>query len=125
MTTALGDIKNVATAYAEAWLAGDAEKALSFIADDILCEAPSGPVKGIAAYREFLTPFCQSVTNAELLELFVDGDHAGEFYRVDTPVAKNYFGAEHLTVSNGKISHIVSIFDMAPMMKAQAANQGN
>lgn len=110
--------KEIATAYAEAWLAGDPEKALTFVADDIVTEAPNGPLKGLAAAREFLIPFSTSISNTHLLNVLADDEHVAVIYRVDTPVAKDYAGAEYLTIADGKIVHSISIFDMSPYIQA-------
>jgi len=116
--------KDIATSYAQAWLDGNPEKALTFVADDVVCEAPSGPLTGLAAVREFLTPFSTSISNAHLVDVLGDDEHVAVVYRVDTPVAKDYVGAEYLTVTNGKIVQSISIFDTSPFIQAAAAQQG-
>jgi len=39
------------------------------VADDVVTEAPVGPVEGLAAVREFLTPFSMSVSKTHLLAM--------------------------------------------------------
>ncbi len=48
-----------ALAYHRAWTSKDLERAMSYIADDIICDAPAGRIEGAAAYRAFMGPFVQ------------------------------------------------------------------
>lgn len=114
--------KKIAEEYVRAWLAGDAEKALSYIADDVVCEAPIGQITGLAGYRKFLEPFATGqVISGELIDVLGDDEHAATVYVVETPFAKDYRGMEYLTVADGKITHIISVFDLSPALKAKAA----
>ncbi len=124
MTASTGSAKKVAEEYVRAWLRGDAETALSFIADDVVCEAPIGQVKGAESYRQFLTPFATALISGELIDVLGDDEHAATVYVVETPFAKDYRGMEYLTVSDGEITDIVSVFDLSPSLKAKAAAQG-
>jgi ketosteroid isomerase-like protein len=109
----------VVTEYARAWLAGDAEKALSYIADDIVCEAPSGRITGAEGYRDFLAPFVTNMVSGELVDVLADEDHAAAVYVVETPFAKDFRAIEYLTVKDGKITHVVIVFDRAPALAAR------
>src|SRR5215472_5981019 len=40
----------VALAYHQAWTSHDMDKAMSYVADDIVCDAPAGRLEGAAAY---------------------------------------------------------------------------
>lgn len=116
-TTAL----TIARAYVEAWTSGDAEKALSLVADDVVCEAPSGRIEGIDGYRRFLAPFVGRMLRGEVLDVLGHDTRAVTVYSVDLPFVRNLHGAEHLTVTGGRISHVISVFDMSPMLAARAA----
>ena len=61
MTTTTGSAQKIAGEYVRAWLGGDAEKALSFIADDVVCDAPNGQIKGLEDYRRFLELFATAL----------------------------------------------------------------
>lgn len=124
MAATTGPVRTVADDYVHAWLAGDVEKALSFVADDIVCQAPGGRLEGLQAYREFLAPFATSIARGELVDLLVDDTHAITVYTVDLPFAKDYHGVERLTIVDGKITHAISVFDLAPVIKAGAYPQG-
>jgi SnoaL-like domain len=124
MTAITGSAQKIANEYARAWLGGDVEKALSFIADDVVCEAPNGQIKGLEGYRQFLEPFATALISGELIDVLGDDDHAATVYAVETPFAKDFRGMEYLTVEDGKITHAVSVFDLSPMIKAGASAQG-
>lgn len=124
MSTTQGAAADIAKKYVDAWIAGDVETAMSFVADDIECLAPTGPIAGSAGYREFLTTFVNAISNEKLVDVFGDDEHAVTVYRVDyAPVVTDFRGAEHLTVVDGKITKVISIFDLAPMIQAQAGQQ--
>jgi ketosteroid isomerase-like protein len=124
MTAATGSARKIAEEYVRAWLGGDAETALSLIADDIVCEAPNGQITGLEGYRQFLKPFATSLVSGTLIDVLGDDDHAATVYIVETPFAKDVRGMEYLTVKDGKITHVVSVFDLSPMIKASAPAQG-
>lgn len=60
----------VALAYFEAWTGKDIDRAMSYIADDIVCDAPAGRLEGAAAYREFMEPFTRILTGATMFAAF-------------------------------------------------------
>src|SRR5262249_48464237 len=43
-----------ALAYHQAWTTHDLDKAMTYIADDITCDAPGARISGAQAYRDFL-----------------------------------------------------------------------
>ncbi|MDX3660130.1 nuclear transport factor 2 family protein [Streptomyces sp. ID05-26A] len=121
MTSATGAAASIARTYVQAWTSGDAEKALSLVADDVVCEAPSGRIEGIDGYRRFLAPFVGRMLRGEVLDVLGHDTRAVTVYSVDLPFVRNLHGAEHLTVTDGKISHVISVFDMSPILAARAA----
>ncbi len=40
---------------------------MNYIADNIVCDAPAGRIEGGDAFRAFMKPFSQIVTNSELI----------------------------------------------------------
>jgi hypothetical protein len=52
---------DVALAYHYAWTGHDLDKAMSYIADDIICDAPAGRLVGASAYREFRSSPAQNL----------------------------------------------------------------
>ena len=124
MTGTTGSAQKIADEYVRAWLGGDVEKALSLVADDIVCQAPSGVIEGLEGYRQFLGPFASALLSGELVDVLGDDTHAATIYSVETPFAKDFRGMEYLTVNNGKITHAVSVFDLSPMIQAGGNPQG-
>src|SRR5215467_7953235 len=59
-----------ALAYYHAWTSHDLDKAMSYIADGIVCDAPAGRLEGADAYRDFMGPFVQILVSAELIAAF-------------------------------------------------------
>lgn len=123
MSTTTGSAQKVADEYVRAWIAGDVEKALSLVADDVVCVAPSGQAEGLEAYRQFLEPFATSLLGGTVIDVLGDDTHAATVYTVELPFAKDFRGAEYLTVENGKITNAISVFDLTPMIQAGALPQ--
>jgi hypothetical protein len=116
--------RSIAESYVRAWLAGDVETAMTYIAEDVVCQAPPGTITGAAGYRQFLGPFASALISGELIDVLGDDEHAAAVYTVDTPFARDFRGMEYLTVSGGKITRAISVFDTGPALKAAAAAQG-
>jgi ketosteroid isomerase-like protein len=76
MTEATNLALDVALAYFHAWTGHDLDKAMEYVADDIVCDAPAGRLEGATAYRGFMGPFIQMLTGSELLAAFCDDEKA-------------------------------------------------
>ena len=109
----------VALDYYNAWTAKNLDRAMSYIAEDIVCEAPAGEIKGAEAYREFMAPFVQILRGSELIAGFGDQHTAVIMYDTETVPVKWAPGAECVTVKDGKITHSRFIFDRAPFEAAR------
>jgi ketosteroid isomerase-like protein len=110
----------VALAYYEAWTSHDIDRAMSYIADDIVCEAPAGQIKGAQAYRDFMGPFTQVLVSSNLIAAFGDEETAVVMYDTETVPVKSAPGAECVTVQYGKITRSRFIFDRAPFDAARS-----
>ena len=121
MTESTSPALDVALAYHKAWTSHDLDKAMSYIADDIVCDAPAGRLEGAAAYRDFMGPFVQILTGSELVAAYGDDAKAVVVYDTETVPVKSAPGAECLTVKDGKIIHSLFIFDRAPFDAARRA----
>ncbi|MGP4026279.1 nuclear transport factor 2 family protein [Actinomadura sp. 3N407] len=110
-----------ALAYHEAWTGKDFERAMTYIADDIVCDAPAGRIEGADAYRAFMGPFVGMLVRAEIIAAFGDDDTAVLMYDTETVPVKRAPGAECVTVENGKITYSRFIFDRAPFEAARRA----
>jgi hypothetical protein len=110
----------VALAYYHAWTAKDLEQAMSYIDEQIVCEAPSGRIEGAAAYREFMGPFVGILKQSNLWAAFGDDDTAVIMYDTQTMPVASAPGAECLTVRDGKIIRSRFVFDRKPFEDARA-----
>jgi ketosteroid isomerase-like protein len=108
-----------ALAYFEAWTSKDFERAMAYVADDIVCDAPPGRIEGADAYRAFMGPFVQILERAELLGAFGDDDTAMVVYDTQTVPVQSAPGAEYVTVENGKITRSRFVFDRLPFQAAR------
>ena len=73
-----------ALAYYHAWTGHDLDKAMSYVSDDIVCDAPAGRLEGAAAYRGFMGPFVQILRGATLIAAFGDDQTALIMYDTET-----------------------------------------
>ncbi len=112
----------IALAYYEAWTRKDFEQAMTFISDDIVCDAPAGRIEGAEAYRAFMGPFVQILTEARMIAAFGDDTTALMMYDAETIPVKSAPGAECVTVNDGKITHSRFVFDRAPFEAARKAS---
>jgi ketosteroid isomerase-like protein len=119
MTETTSPALEVALAYFHAWTSHDLDKAMSYIADDIVCDAPAGRLEGAAAYRNFMAPFAQMLTGSQLIAAFGDETTALIMYDTETVPVRSAPGAECLTVTRGKIIRNRFIFDRLPFEAAR------
>lgn len=111
----------VALAYFRAWTAHDLDRAMSYIDDNIVCDAPAGRLQGAAAYRAFMAPFVQILTGSALITAFGDETTAVLIYDTRTVPVDSAPAAECLTVTGGKITGSRFIFDRLPFEAARKA----
>jgi ketosteroid isomerase-like protein len=115
----------VALAYYAAWTAKDLERAMSYIADDVVCDAPAGRIEGTDAYRAFIGPFIGIVTGSSMIAAYGDEHTALVMYDCATIPVPDAPGAECVTVADGKITHSRFLFDRLPFDQARRAAQGS
>jgi hypothetical protein len=111
----------VALAYHQAWTSHDLDRAMRYIAEDIVCDAPAGRIQGAEAYRAFMAPFVQILTGSRMIAAFGDEETALVMYDTRTVPVERAPGAECVTVKNGKIIHSWFVFDRAPFEAARKA----
>src|SRR5262249_53239272 len=121
MTQTTSPALRTALAYYEAWTSHDLGKAMSYIADDIVCDAPAGRLEGADAYRGFMGPFVRILITSELIAAFGDDQTALVMYDTETVPVKSAPGAECVTVTDGKITYSRFVFDRAPFDAARQA----
>lgn len=116
----------IALAHHRAWTGKDLEKAMTYIADDVVLDAPAGRLTGIQPYREFLGPFSgQFLIHAEMIAAFGDDSTALLMYDTETIPAKSAPAAECVTVRNGKIVYNRFIFDRVPFEEFRRRQAGD
>jgi len=120
MTETTSPALRTALAYYQAWTGHDVDKAMSYIADDIVCDAPAGRLEGAAAYRGFMGPFVQILRGATLIAAFGDDQTALIVYDTETVPVPSAPAAECVTVADGKITYSRFIFDRAPFDAARS-----
>jgi ketosteroid isomerase-like protein len=111
----------VALAYYQAWTSHDFEQAMTYMAEDIVCQAPAGRLAGTEAFRGFMGPFVQMVTGSALIAAFGDDRTALLMYDTGTVPVPEAPGAELITVADGTISQLRIIFDRLPFDAARRA----
>lgn len=111
--------RDIAIAYYDAWTSKNIDLAMSYFADDVVCDAPAGRIEGIAAYREFLGPFTEILLDTNLIAAFGDDRTAVLVYGTRTVPVPDAPGAECLTVVDGKIVYNRFIFDRLPFAAAR------
>jgi hypothetical protein len=121
MTDKLSPALDTALAYHRAWTSHDFDQAMTYIAEDIVCDAPSGHIEGTDAFRGFMGPFVQILTASNLIAAFGDDKTVLLMYNAETVPVKIAPGAECLTVRNGRITHIRIVFDRVPFEAARTA----
>lgn len=107
--------------YYRAWTSHDFDQAMTYVAEDIVCDAPAGRLEGADAFRGFMGPFTKILTRAELIAAFGDDTTALLMYDTDTVPVPNAPGAEFHTVTDGRITYLRIIFDRAPFDAARRA----
>ena len=121
MTDATSPALRTALAYYHAWTGHDLDQAMTYIADDIVCDAPAGRLQGAEAYRNFMGPFVQILTGSTMIAAYGDEDTALVMYDTQTVPVKSAPAAECVTVRDGKITYSRFIFDRAPFDAARRA----
>jgi SnoaL-like domain len=121
MTDTTSPALHTALAYYQAWTSHDLDKAMTYIADGIVCEAPAGRLEGAEAYRAFMAPFVQILTGSKMIAAFGDDNTTLVIYDTETVPVKSAPAAECVTVKDGKITHSWFVFDRAPFAAARNA----
>jgi hypothetical protein len=121
MTDTTSPALQTALAYYQAWTSHDLDTAMSYIADDIVCDAPAGRLQGAEAYRGFMGPFVQILTGSTMIAAFGDDETAMVMYDIETVPVKSAPGAECVTVKDSKITYSRFVFDRAPFDAARQA----
>jgi ketosteroid isomerase-like protein len=107
--------------YHRAWTSGDIDRAMTYVADDIVCTAPGEDLRGKDAYRAYLAGFIPNLTGLTDVAGFGDGDRVALFYYPHTAATSTAPAAECFTVRDGLIAESVLIFDRLSFVPPGAA----
>lgn len=111
MTNANDSALSIVEAYHQAWTAGDVDRALNYVSDDVRCFAPDENVTTKDDWRDYLSAFVPMLTAAPEHARMNDGDRVGLWYFPQTPVTKTTLASELFTVRDGQIVEIRLAFD--------------
>lgn len=106
---------SIATTYFEAGARGDLDTLMSVVSDDVTAESPVGPIEGAAAFRAFWENFGRMYKQIDLVGAYGDDDTAALFYNGTSDLG-TLPSSERQSVVDGKIAHVVFIWDMAPFV---------
>ena len=110
---------STAQAYYQAWTGKDLDRAMTYVAEDVVCENPIGRIEGLEAFRQFMTPFAEMLTGSDLIGAYGDADTAVLVYNPHTTLVPVAPSAERFTVRDGRIVHDLLIFDRTPFDEAR------
>ena len=97
--------------YHRAWTSGEVDRAMSLVAEDVVCRAPGRDFHGKDEYRAFIAGFAPRLRGIGDIADFADGDRVALFYYPQTAASATTPAAELFTVRDGTITQIVLIFD--------------
>ena len=119
MTQTNSPALQIALAYYHAWSGRNIDTAMSYIADDIVCDAPTGRLEGTVAFRQSEVGFASILTGSTLIAAFGNDETALLFYNTHTLSVKSIPTAKYFTVKNGKITSIRIVFDQTLFASSQ------
>ncbi|TCK20977.1 nuclear transport factor 2 family protein [Pseudonocardia endophytica] len=117
----MSDALAISRAYYEAWAAKDFDRAMTYLAPDVVGLTPSGRLDGAEAFRGFMEPFTRIVTATGLVAAFGDDRTSVLLYDTATVPVPDAPGAECHTVVDGRITEIRIVFDRLPFAEAREA----
>lgn len=118
-TAAKSPALSVALAYHRAWTSKNLDEALSHVGEDIVCDAPSGQLRGLSQYRPFLTNFVPIVRGYDMIAALGEAETAILVYDLHTIPVSSGLTCECFTVRDGRIRHNRLIFDQTPYTAAR------
>ena len=101
----------IATAYHEAWTGGDLDKAMSFMADDVVVHTPGKELNCKEEYRAYLGGFMKVMEGHTPHAAFGDDSTAVLYYFPHTPSTRSAPVSECFLVESGVIKESHLVFD--------------
>jgi limonene-1,2-epoxide hydrolase len=119
MTEDPGPALSVALAYYHAWTGKDVDRAMTHVADDVVCDSPLGRIEGAQGLRAFMAPFAGMLKRSDLIAAFGDDQTAVLIYNPHTTLVEDAPSGECFTVRDGRIVHSLLVFDRTPFDEAR------
>jgi ketosteroid isomerase-like protein len=110
---------DIALAYHRAWTSGDMDAALTYVAAEIVFDAPPGRLHGAEALRGFMEPFATSLIASTVLAAHGSQEQAMIMYDTTNPAVPSAPAAELYEVRDGRITAGRIIFDRLPFALAR------
>jgi hypothetical protein len=98
--------RQVALAYHAAWARRDLPTVLDHVADDVVCDTPAGRVEGVLAFADLIGSQLRALERTDLVGAFGDATTAVLIRRDQTLTVPDLRAAVHVTVDNGRITHM-------------------
>lgn len=121
MTSTDNDAQAIVAAYHQAWTAGDVDRALTYVSDDVRCYAPDEDVTTKEDWRGYLTGFVPMLTAAPEHTRMTDGDRVALWYFPQTTTTTTTLASELFTVRGTQIVEIRLAFDRLGYVPQQSA----
>jgi hypothetical protein len=112
---------DVAVAFIEAWARSDMATVAAYVAEDITYEGPMAQATGAEAYLNAVSGFSELVTELKILAATGDDEQALIMYDMVTGPFGTLRAAEHLVISEGKVSASKLVFDTYGVRQVQPA----
>lgn len=108
----------IVDAYHRAWTGGEVDRALTYLADSVVCSAPNPEITTKEHWREYLAAFVPMLTGAPELTRMADGERVALWYYPQTEAADSVLASELFTVEGEQITEIRLAFDRLGYMPA-------
>jgi ketosteroid isomerase-like protein len=115
--------RSVARAYFEGWTAHRYEDAVALLANDLTVEVPVNSYPDRASFAHALSTFGAMIERVDLLSSLADANEAMVLYDMHVVGLGAIRVAEHLTVSDGRITRVRQIHDTVAIRAAGFASE--
>lgn len=113
----------IARTYFEGMATKDVERIVAVSDDHVICNSPTGQLRGSEAFRNFQEGFAKMITKLTLVAAFGDDRQAVIVYDSETHPVSSALVAEVITVDNGKMISTTVIYDATPFAAYMATVQ--
>jgi ketosteroid isomerase-like protein len=115
------DAREIALAYHHAWARRDLAGALTAVADDVVCDVPSGQTRGILEFADLVSAQLQVLEHTDVLVAFGSGDTAVVFHHDQTITRPSVLMATHVSVADGRITRMRQVADCFSRRRSRAS----